>query len=46
MAIIHPIDIESFIEFFHPIDFNLADGTFTIMNSGDFWHRSRCCRLV
>ena len=39
MGNIHPIEIASFIEFFHRIDFNVADRAFAIMKAGDFWHR-------
>jgi hypothetical protein len=34
MGNIHPIDITSFIEFFHRIDFNVADRAFPIMKAG------------
>jgi hypothetical protein len=39
MGNIHPIDIASFIELFHRIDFNVADRAFVIMKAGYFWHR-------
>ena len=49
MGNIHPIDVASFIEFFHRIDFNVADRAFAIMKAGYFWHRGfvrGCCDIL